>query len=283
MILAAAFSAGFADFARDSCCVLFPRSLWLLFEASFSLQPSFQTQNSVRWGNQLSIRLIASFTIGMDSFDGPICEICGGLSCFIPSPTSHFGYIEQCISLSIPNSPMTIPSSITKKSEPNTQSTSRFSHSTSTPRIPSKPTSPPIKAENHNEATEFQTASRKRIPRPPPLYNDDVEEEIGIYRHRARGQWWYRGEAKFAQMRKREKIKWSHIGRIMETAFGEEYEDRDRCVHCQERGFECWGYSKRGRAMVKTGRGRQTTTSCTRCLSCNNKCSNSLGRYTVGN
>lgn len=212
---------------------------------------------------------------------GPICEICGklGMSCFVASSTStspptttHFGYINQCAqaSDSTPGSTTLVSSLASSNFQHIKQSPSDSSKPASTPEtLPSQPASPPIKVEDFNEIVDSQLASQNHIPRPRPVLKDDVVEDSPRYRHRVRGMWWYRGDAKFSQMSRRERIKWSHIGRIMETDFGEEYEDKDRCVRCRERGYKCWGYSERAHVRVNNAPG-----SCTRCLACNNRCSN---------
>ena len=42
----------------------------------------------------------------------------------------------------------------------------------------------------------------------------------------------------------------SHIGRIMETELGEQLHGEDRCLACEEGGWECWAYSRVGAQQV---------------------------------
>lgn len=142
----------------------------------------------------------------MDSFDGLIYEICGGISCLITSltstssTTSHFEYVTQCRSLDSPtiiSSPTTInPQHIAQSTSDSPDNnigsfnTISFSDSDSDPEnLPSELSSPLKDDEEFNEELDIQIANQTRIPHPQPHLKHELIKSNAHYLHQCRGYW----------------------------------------------------------------------------------------------
>ncbi len=81
-----------------------------------------------------------------------------------------------------------------------------------------------------------------------------------VYTPVVSGKWWSRSERELAALGQEKRRDWAHIGRIMETELGEKLEGSGRCTACQQRGEECWVYSKKGAQQVS-----RPGSTCARC------------------
>lgn len=82
--------------------------------------------------------------------------------------------------------------------------------------------------------------SDQRAPKRPSS-GDEAMAYRPVRRPQCNNDWWSVPENYFAAMDHDTQVKWSHIGRIMETAQGRHMDPP--CERCRENGTECWAYS----------------------------------------
>ncbi|KAK7511159.1 uncharacterized protein IWZ02DRAFT_102911 [Phyllosticta citriasiana] len=75
-----------------------------------------------------------------------------------------------------------------------------------------------------------------------PSSGDEAMSYRPVRRPQKNNEWWSVSENYFAAMDHDTQVKWSHIGRIMETAQGRQMEAP--CERCRENGTECWAYTE---------------------------------------
>ncbi|KAK8177124.1 hypothetical protein IWX90DRAFT_8912 [Phyllosticta citrichinensis] len=82
--------------------------------------------------------------------------------------------------------------------------------------------------------------SEQRAPKRPSS-GDEAMTYRPVRRPQKNNEWWSVSENYFAAMDHDTQVKWSHIGRILETAQGRQMDAP--CERCRENGTECWAYS----------------------------------------
>ncbi|KAK7532331.1 uncharacterized protein J3D65DRAFT_102576 [Phyllosticta citribraziliensis] len=82
--------------------------------------------------------------------------------------------------------------------------------------------------------------SEQRAPKRPSS-GDEAMTYRPVRRPQKNNEWWSVSENYFAAMDHDTQVKWSHIGRIMETAQGRQMDAP--CERCRENSTECWAYS----------------------------------------